>query len=421
MKIQEGQEIYTIAEVNQSAKLLLEEMILWVEGEISQVQKDPKWFNTFITLKDEGNVLACFMESARFSALPEIKVGDKIIAFGNLTLFKKNEYKFKIITIKQNGDGVLQQQFQKLYEKLKKEGLFEESRKKDLPKYPKKICVVTSMGSAGWHDFKTISADKYPLIELFTFDTTVSGPKAIGQLVKKLPIVDTKGFDVIAITRGGGDEASLLEVFNDEQVVRTISKMKTPTVVAIGHEINITLSELAADKRASTPTDAANIIVQSYSNLEEKLENINFYLNSKFKRVLSENQQVLDSFYLRFTQTKVSFRELPHRLKAAESYLENSKKRLIIDGQDKTQQIKDQMFKNAYFLMQTKGQAEKSLYKSLEILSPQNTLERGYSITYNENGQIVTSVNLVEPQSTIDVKLRDGKIKAKVKSKYKND
>lgn len=420
MKIQEGKEIYTIAEVNESAKRILEELIFWVEGEISTIQKDPKWFNAFITLKDEVNTLSCFIESIRFSSLPQVKVGDKIIAYGNLTLFKKNEYKFKIVTLKHVGDGILQQKFQDLYEKLKSEGLFAEEKKKPLPKYPKKVCVVTSMGSAGWHDFKTKSVDKFPVIELFTLDVTVGGKKAIAELVKQLPVVDRKGFDVIAITRGGGDETALVEVFNDELVTRTISKMKTPTVVAVGHEINVTLAELAADKRASTPTDAATIIVASYASLEERLENINFYLNSKSKRVFSENQQLLDSIFFRISQTKTSFRDLPHRLNTLEGDLEKYKKYFISDAQEKSMVIKTRMQKNIYFLIQTKIQSENSLNKSLQILSPKNTLARGYSITYDKNGDIVRSINSVEPKSAIDVKLHDGLINAKVTSTRKN-
>ncbi len=420
MKIQEGNQIYSIAEVNQSAKLLLEEMIFWVEGEISAVQKDPKWFNAFITLKDENSTLPCFIESTRFANLPEMKVGDKILAYGNLTLFKKNEYKFKIAVVKLTGGGVLQQEFQKLYEKLSKEGLFDESKKQKLPKYPKKICVITSMGSAGWHDFKTMSVDKFPLIELFTMDITVGGRKAISQIVNRLPRADEKGFDVIVITRGGGQEESLIEVFNDESVVRTIAKMKTPTVVAIGHEINVTLAELAADVRASTPTDAANIIVSSYINLEEKLENVEFYLNTKLRRLFAESQQLLDSFYFRLSQAKVSFRDLPHRLNTAESYLEKHKKHLLFDAQGKTSLLKEQMFKNIYYLIQAKDNNESSLNKSLQILSPQNTLDRGYSITYNQNGQIIKTIAAVEQQSSIGVKLRDGLINAKVKSTKKD-
>jgi len=256
--------VYSVSEVNYFAKQTLEQISLWVEGEISSIQQDKKWFNAFITIKDEQNTLPCFIEKEAFEKFDSLKVGDRIQIYGMLTLFRKSEYKLKIFRLKQSGEGILQKKFEKLYKDLKNEGLFDLKHKKEIPVYPKKVCIISSQNSAAWNDFKTHTVDKFSLIELFTADISVEGISAVGELVKVLGKIDTKKFDIVVVTRGGGSQESLMEVFNNEKVIRSIFSMKTPTIVAVGHEINITLSELVADKRASTPTDAANMVSSGY-------------------------------------------------------------------------------------------------------------------------------------------------------------
>lgn len=397
MKQIDGRDIYSITEVNYFAKQTLEQMIFWVEGEVSSIQKDPKWFNSFITVQDDTNVLPCFMESSKFSNYQDLKIGEKVLLYGILTLFKKNEYKLKIFKIEQSGEGVLKKKFEELYKKLKVEKLFDDSFKKEIPLYPKKVCVVTSEGSAGWNDFKTHTVDKFPIIELYTANISVGGINAIKQLIETLPKLDRRKFDVIVITRGGGAEETLTEVFNDEKVTRSIFNLKTPVVVAVGHEINITFSELAADKRASTPTDAANIVVSGYSTVLDKLSNIHFRLKSGADNLFSENAQLLDSIYSKLNAVKTTFKDLPHRLDSFKKSLIWHQKHIISD----------------------KIQTLNNIKKSLEILSPTNTLSRGYSITTDQNGRILRSVENVVVGKLIGVRLTDGNITSKVLKKEK--
>ena len=337
MQTIEGKQVYSVSEVNSIAKESLEYLSFWVEGEISSIQTNPNWYYSYFMVKDENNILPSFVDPKLTDDLTKLQ-GKKVLIFGKLTLFKNSEYKMHVFTIENIADGNLQKQFEELYAKLKKEGLFDEKHKKPLPEYPKRICIVTSLGSAGWNDFKTHTTDKFPIIELATADIRVEGPRAIDELVKILPIVDKQNFDIIVITRGGGAEESLMQVFNDEKVVRTIFSIKTPKIVAIGHEINTALAELVADVRASTPTDAANIITVPYRTILEKLEHIKYKLQSTSNYYFALNTQKLDSIYIKLVHIKLSFKDLPHRLATFKQTLSRQSKIYIEDANKRAEE-----------------------------------------------------------------------------------
>lgn len=395
MKRINGKDIYTITEVNYLTKQTLEQMIFWVEGEISACRKNPSWNFYYLDLKDEKAVLPCIAEGYMLEGLGENPVGQKILAFGNLSLYEPlGKYQFRIAKVEKFGEGLLQKQLEELIKKLRTEGLFDEKYKKEIPQYPKKVCLVTSVGSNAYHDFKRHTIDKFPIIELFSADVRVQGPQSIPGLLKIIPKVDQKGYDVVVITRGGGSLEDLA-AFNDEQVARAIFAMETPTIVAIGHEANESLAEWVADRRASTPTDAANILTAGYQNLLSQLLNFKFRLTSKAQLYFSTNFQKLDYLYYQLAQTKRTFTDLPHRLQIIAQRLKESQRTLILDSQNKLD----------------------VLAKSLSILSPQNTLQRGYAIATDGTGHILRSIKGIEVGHIIGVRLRDGRVKSKVTSK----
>src|SRR3990167_7895352 len=280
MKVIEGKKIYSISEVNYFAKQTLEEMTFWVEGEISSFRKNPNWNFYYLDLKDESAVLPCIAEEFMIANLKGKVTGQRILAYGNLSLYEPfGKYQFRISMVEAAGEGLLQKQLDELIKKLKSEGLFDKKHKKKIPKYPKKVCIVTSLGSDAYNDFVRHTAYKFPIIELYTADIRVQGIGAVPSLLKVLPRVDKMGFDAIVITRGGGSIEDLA-AFNDEDVARMIFSLKTPTVVAIGHESNESLSEWVADVRASTPTDAANVITSGYQSVLESLDQLGLRLKS---------------------------------------------------------------------------------------------------------------------------------------------
>lgn len=408
---------YSVSEVNYFAKQTLEQLELWVIGEVTTFKKNPNWRFYYLDLKDDNALLPCVADGSVFNEIEGDLTGQKIMAFGHLSLYEpRGQYQFKIIKVEAVGEGVLQKQLEELIKKLKAEGLFDTEHKKEIPIYPKKVCIVTSEGSDAWNDFKRHSVDKFPLIELSTADVRVQGSKSIPQLLKVLPKVDAMGFDVIVLTRGGGSLEDLA-AFNDEQVARVIFKMKTPIVVAIGHEANESLAEWVADKRASTPTDAANIVASGYIQLEEKLETYLMKLKAQSGYYFSTNFQRLDQNYRHLLHMRSYFKDLPHILSTFRQKLNYHKKFQVADALAKVDLIKNNMSKYVSQNLTYKKQMLQQLEKSLLILSPDNTLQRGYSITTDQNGRVLKSISSIVVGDIIGVKLADGKLSAAVKKK----
>ena len=417
MKVIEGKKIYSISEVNYFAKQTLEEMTFWVEGEISSFRKNPNWNFYYLDLKDESAVLPCIAEEFMIANLKGKVTGQRILAFGNLSLYEPfGKYQFRISMVEASGEGLLQKQLDELIKKLKNEGLFDEKHKKEIPKYPKKVCVVTSVGSDAYNDFVKHTAYKFPIIELYTADVRVQGIGAVSSLLKVLPRVDKMGFDAIVITRGGGSIEDLA-AFNDESVARLIFSLKTPTVVAIGHEANESLSEWVADVRASTPTDAANIITFGYQSLVESLDQLGLRLKSNSAYYFSANFQRLDHIFFKLTQTKNTFKDLPHIINSLKESLRRHEKLLVSASQIKLDELTVLLRKNFFLLTENKTQILKNLNKSLVLLSPQNTLFRGYSITTDKSGRIIKSIKSVVVGDLIGVKLANGSLRSKVVDK----
>lgn len=421
MKQVDDKKIYTVSEVNYFAKQMLEQMIFWVEGEISELKKHPTLSFYYLKLKDEKAVLPCISSGHLVEDLGEDLTGQRVIVYGNLSLYEPwGKYQFRIARIEKFGEGLLQKQLEQLIKKLKSEGLFDTKYKKEIPKYPRRICVVTSDGSDAWNDFKKHTVDKFPIIELYTADVRVQGPKSIPSLLKVLPKVDKLNFDIIVITRGGGSIEDLA-AFNDEKVARAIFKIKTPTVVAIGHEANESLAEWVADRRASTPTDAANIVTFGYQSILITLDGYKYQLSSKANYYFSTNFQRLDYIYLQLQQTKLTFKDLPSRLKAVEEMLKRHEKHLIADAKQEVENLFQNIKRHAVDFVRYYSQALESLNRSLLILSPENTLARGYSITTDNRGQIVRHIKQIATGNIIGVKLTGGNLTSKVLTKKEDD
>jgi len=418
MKVVEGKKIYSVSEVNFFAKKTLEQMTFWVEGEISSVSEKNKGYHFyFLEIKDETAILPCITDSYLLDAIGENLLGQKILAYGNLSVYEpRGRYQFRIDRIESWGEGILQRQLEKLVRKLKGEGLFDQKHKKEIPKYPKRVCIVTSAGSDAYNDFVRHTIDKFPIIELYTADVRVQGTQSIPSLLKVLPQVDKQAFDVLVITRGGGSIEDLA-AFNDEQVARMIFSLKTPTVVAIGHEANESLSEWVADVRASTPTDAANIICTGYQNLLESLDYLGTRLKSNAAYYFSANFQRLDHIFFKLTQTKNSFKDLSHRLNSLRESLKLHERLLVTASQTKLDELAKRFKRGLYIQIENKTQILKSFNKSLLLLSPQNTLLRGYSITTDKRGKVIKSIKSVVAGALIGVKFKDGSLTSKVITK----
>ncbi|HAP31737.1 MAG TPA: exodeoxyribonuclease VII large subunit [Firmicutes bacterium] len=254
---------------------------LWVSGEISNFKCHKPSGHIYFTLKDDQSVLRSVFFKGKNALLRFVPTdGMKVIARGSISLYERSGYyQLYVEELEPEGLGALFLAYAQLKEKLAKEGLFDEQYKKSLPRLPKKVGLVTSPSGAAVKDFLTTLQRRFPCVQVLIHAVAVQGREAPEQICNALIALDARGdLDVIVITRGGGSLEELW-CFNDEAVTRVIYGMKTPVVSAVGHETDYTIVDFVADKRASTPTAAAELIVPEkselirYLNMQEQLSN----------------------------------------------------------------------------------------------------------------------------------------------------
>lgn len=342
---------------------------VYIEGEIAnfRISKN-KW--VYFDIKDEFSKVSCF---ASIYILPgPLTDGLMVKIGGQPRLHPQFGFSINLQSIAPSGEGSIKKAYELLKLKLTKEGLFDESRKRLLPHLPNNIALVTSVESAAYTDFIKIMSNRWPFVEIIVYDTQVQGEAAATQIVHAMDEVNNepKLADLVVITRGGGSIDDL-SVFDDERVIRQISASRVPTLVAIGHERDISLSELVADKRASTPSNAAEIIVP------DKTSELSITNNSQ----------------ARLKQFMVSI------VSKENEYLENIKTQFVV-------QLKS-IFINEQKAIRLKSQI-------LSAYNPKNILKRGYAIIRADNGLVIKSIKAVSKGQFIELELDDGKFKANV-------
>lgn len=341
---------------------------VYIQGELSSLRiSKGKW--VYFDVKDENAKVSCF---ASIYALPgPLQDGMIVKIGGSARLHPQFGFSVTAQSISPVGQGSLAQALQLLTVKLSKEGLFSADRKRLLPKIPKKIALVASVESAAYADFCKILQVRWPFCVVEVFDTLVQGENAPNQLVNAINSANSKSdlVDVLVITRGGGS-ADDLAAFNDERVVRAVASSRIPTMVAIGHEIDECLSELAADVRASTPSNAAELVAPDRLAEQESLYNIHKQLTARISSFIALQ--------------RASIRLCKNRLA-------NSVKQLISKEQSSLQ-------------------ANKQL---LMAYNPNNVLKRGYAIVRSPNGKVITSAQAAKKENIINITFKDSNINVK--------
>lgn len=367
---------FAVSEVNQYLKQLLESQSdlhhIPVLGEISNFKRYQSG-HCYFTLKDEKSALKCVMfksSAARLSFEPQN--GEKVVALGSISVYERDGvYQLYVTAMRRQGVGDLMQAYEALKEKLTKEGLFDESRKKPLPRLPRAIGIITSPSGAAVHDIITVSRRRNKGVKLILYPVSVQGEEAAGEIVRAIDFFHRHHLaDLLIVGRGGGSIEDLW-AFNEEPVVRAIAASEIPIISAVGHETDFTLSDFAADARAATPSQAAEIAVidvAAYRN------GIAFYWDKAAKlleKEIHENAQLADSLQQELTQAM-----------AAE--LDAKKHRLSL------------------------------MAAKLSALSPLTVLSRGYSITTTAGHRAVQGVSDVSVGDTIRTTVADGTISSVV-------
>ncbi|GDX62616.1 exodeoxyribonuclease 7 large subunit [Candidatus Saccharibacteria bacterium] len=381
-----GNDAITVSEfnslLNQTLTFAYPEVV--VEGEVSSFKiNQSKWI--FFDLKDEHNLVGCFMTIYQLKT--ELEDGMLIRVKATPQLTKWGKFSLTVKEVELAGEGSVKRAFEMLKSKFEKEGLFLEDRKRELPLYPQRVGLVTSNQAAAFNDFITILEDRWSGLDVEHIQVQVQGPSAPDQISKAIEHMNMFGsYDVLVVIRGGGS-AEDLQAFNSEEVVRAIYASNIPTLVAIGHEDDITLSELAADVRGATPTDAARRLVPDKNELLEKIGAIQLRNFNMLEGISAKGRSVLDSFYY-----SIEARINNMRHTAADSHTRS------INSIDRHMQAVLSVI-----------QLQRKLLKSLD---PSAILSRGYSIT-RVNGKVIKSSDEYISGAELMIQLHKGQINIK--------
>jgi len=394
--------IYTVWELTQEIKSTLEQTFppLWVEGEISNLSR-PLSGHIYFTLKDESSQIRCVLWRNIADHLPfQIEDGMHVIALAKLSLYEKQgQYQLYLDDLHPVGIGKLELAFQQLKEKLYKEGLFDEEHKKPIPKFPKRIGIVTSPTGAAIRDIIKIARRRLPGIELILKPVRVQGEGAAQEITEAIQEFNQFGqVDVLIIGRGGGSLEDLW-AFNEEIVARAIFASKIPVVSAVGHEIDFTIADLVADLRAPTPSAAAEIVVPNQKELSKEI-------NNSLQRIVSAQSGIIHSYR--------------QRLKAViESYGLRKPADLVHQNRQRLDEVIRQTLTAFQNLIQLAKQSLSISAGRLNALSPLAVLERGYSVCYKlPERKIVKSAAVLTVKDQLEVLLWKGKVQSEVQKVY---
>ena len=442
------QEIISVSEINKRAKSILEENFpfVWIQGEVSNFfsAASGHWY---FSLKDESSEIRCAMFANKNHHITfEPKDGDHLVINGTLSIFEgRGQYQIIVEHIELAGEGALLKAFEELKKKLQLEGLFDDSIKRQLPAYPKNIAVVTSPDGAVIQDIINVLDRRSPFLDLTVVPTLVQGEKAAPLICDALNKVGKlKNIDVVILARGGGSIEDLW-AFNNEEVARAIVNCPTPIISAIGHETDFTISDFVSDLRAPTPSIAAEIISQPYSELIETLEGYQNYISRSvisqidlqrtqitnlIKRIrhpgdkLREISQKLDYIETTLIQNinqEISFKKNGLNLKDL-SLQQNSPQNKVKEAKVYLQNASKDLLKALKLEIERKNTVLAEIVATLQAVSPLSVLSRGYSIISTEpDGKILSSSNQVEIGQSISAILSKGSIKAEIKSKDENE
>ncbi|MCZ8537960.1 exodeoxyribonuclease VII large subunit [Paenisporosarcina quisquiliarum] len=414
---------------------------VYVKGELSNVKIHTSG-HIYFTIKDDQTRMPAVMFAAQARSLkfrPES--GMNVLLQGDVNVYEgSGQYQLYAQVMQPDGIGELFVAFEQLKEKLAKEGLFHPSRKKQIPKYPQKIGVITASTGAAIRDIVTTLSRRYPLAEVIIFPALVQGAGAAPSIVKALKRAHSyPNLDVCIVGRGGGSIEDLW-AFNEEIVAREIANSTIPIISAVGHETDTTIADFVSDLRAPTPTAAAELAVPNQLDLLERVSNRKSQMVSIVTAILSQERKrlnrVVSAYPLAYPERL--YRPFVERLTRANEQLEKNGRAIL---QQKQQQLAQQTMrltlqnpqrmvlqhqKNvisyeqrlqlaAQKNVQAKGRSFSNMIQLLEALNPLKIMDRGYSLTY-QNDQVVKSIEEINPTQPLHIKLQDGVVIASIES-----
>jgi len=415
-----NQEYITISELNNYLKDVFDKNTylnkIYLKGEISNFKAHTRG-HLYFTLKDEGSRLNAVMFSYQASSLNFSPIdGMKVLVSGKISVYPATgSYQIYVDNMEQDGLGNLYIEFEKLKKKLASEGLFDQDKKKKIPKTPERIGIVTASTGAAIRDILTTIKRRYPICETILFPSLVQGNEAAKDIVRNIKLANTYDIDTLIVGRGGGSIEDLWP-FNEEIVARAIYESRVPVISAVGHEIDFTIADFVADLRAPTPTAAAELAVPNIDTINTYLENamnrstlsINNYIDTK-KQDLAI---LMNSYVLKKPTAMYEIKEqnLDHLMDKL-----NKEMKLIIDNAKLrlSKNINSYVLTNPEILYKFKKQSLMNLIGKLDVLNPMNTLKRGYAIVKSDN-KVISDISKINKDDLINIDIQNGSISAKV-------
>ena len=398
--------IYTVSDLTAYIRALLESnenlLDIWVSGEISNLSQ-PKSGHVYFTLKDASASLRCVIWREQAWRLKgALRDGMSVEAHGYISVYEQGgQYQLYVDGLRAAGEGLLYQEFLRLKAELEAEGLFDEERKRPLPRYPRRIGIVTSPTGAALQDMLNTLRGRYPLAEVVIAPATVQGDDAPPQIVHAIEALNRAVKpDVILVARGGGSLEDLW-AFNDERVVRAVAASQVPVISGVGHETDFTLTDFAADLRAPTPTGAAVLAVPNVSDLAAELNGW----------VLRLQQSALETL----NRSAVALNEKAHRLERQSPLWQVRQDRQYLDSLGQRLQL------HMRHDLQDRRAALNHFGERLTGLDPAHILRRGYALIKDSAGSLITSAKQVKLGQEIAVQLSDGALDAQVQQVHSEE
>jgi exodeoxyribonuclease VII large subunit len=409
--------VFTVAELTRQIRGALETKFraVWVQGEVSNYKLHPSGHQYF-TLKDQRAQIACVIFRNTMAPLRQpLADGTQVQVYGNVSIFEaRGQYQLSVQTLQPLGFGLLQAKFDALKRKLDAEGLFAPERKRPLPKFPRRIGIVTSPSGAAIRDMLNVLLRRAPWVQMLINPVRVQGTGAAQEIAVAIRELATPNeswapLDLIIVARGGGSIEDLWE-FNEEIVARSIVDVTVPIVSAIGHEIDFTICDFVADLRAPTPSAAAELIVPDIVDLRRRIDGCERAVARELLKRLRDAQQQIDvgrETLGRCLAHKIDNykRSLIHVARALQS---RSPARELLMQRDRFAELHRRFVASPPQILERANQRFRRAEGILRVLGPDATLQRGYSITMDDRGKLIRTVATVRPQMKIRTRVSDG-------------
>jgi exodeoxyribonuclease VII large subunit len=420
---QQTSKIFTVSELTRSIRGTLEVKFgaVWVQGEISNYKLHPSGHQYF-TLKDQRAQISCVIWRDSIAPRRQTLVdGTQVQVYGTVTVFEaRGQYQLNVQIVQPRGLGLLQAKFEALKRKLEAEGLFAPERKQPLPKFPRRIGIITSPSGAAIRDILNVLRRRAPWLQILINPVRVQGTGAAQEIavaIRELATANAywRPLDLIVVTRGGGSIEDLWE-FNEEIVARAIFHSAVPIVSAVGHEIDFTICDFVADLRAPTPSAAAELIVPDVIDLQRRIDGCTRTLGRQSMNRVRDAQQRLD--HARETLQRC----LAHKIDSYKRSLIHITRALQARSPSRELMMRRNRFADLHRRLATcpPRLLENAMHRFqriegiLRVLGPDATLRRGYSITIDERGKIIRTIAAVRPKMKIRTRVSDGEFNSEI-------